>query len=103
MNDILDGLQAAFWLVVTLDPELWSISLRSLQVTLTALVIACAIAIPFGTALAVYRFRYRRVVIATMNALMGLPPVVVGLVVYISFCRARGRLGCWAFSSPPRP
>jgi len=74
--------------VVTLDPELWDISLRSLQVTLTALVIASAIAIPLGTFLAVQRFRYRRGVIALINALMGLPPVVVGLVVYILLSRA---------------
>jgi len=49
MIDILEGLKAAFWLVVSFDAELWEISLRSLRVTLTALVIASLIAIPFGT------------------------------------------------------
>ncbi|MGJ8624280.1 MAG: ABC transporter permease [Yoonia sp.] len=88
MFELLEGLKAAFWLVVTLDPELWDISMRSLQVTLTALVIASAIAMPLGTYLAVQRFRYRRFIIAMINALMGLPPVVVGLVVYILLSRS---------------
>ena len=88
MNDILEGLSAAFWLVVTFDPELWEISLRSLRVSLTALVIASAIAIPLGAFLAVQRFRFRRLVISLINALMGLPPVVVGLIVYILLSRS---------------
>jgi tungstate transport system permease protein len=57
-------------------------------VTLTALVIASAIAIPLGTYLAVQRFRYRRFTISLINAFMGLPPVVVGLIVYIMLSRA---------------
>ncbi|GFE63007.1 ABC transporter permease [Litoreibacter roseus] len=88
MNDIFEGLVAAALLVVTLDADLVDITLRSLQVTMTALVVASAIAIPLGTWLAIRRFRYRRVVIAVMNALMGLPPVVVGLIVYILLSRA---------------
>ena len=87
MNDILDGLVAAFWLVVTLDADLVQISLRSLRVSVSALVIASVIAIPLGTLLAVQRFRARRLVIAVLNALMGLPPVVVGLIVYILLSR----------------
>ena len=88
MNDIVEGLTAAFWLVVTLDPELLAITMRSLHVSATALVIACLIALPLGTFLAVQRFRYRRVTIAVLNALMGLPPVVVGLIVYILLSRS---------------
>ncbi len=88
MNDILDGLIAAFWLVVTLDADLLDISLRSLHVSLSALLIASVIAIPLGTALAVQRFRFRRFVIAVLNAFMGLPPVVVGLIVYILLSRS---------------
>lgn len=87
MGEIWEGLGAAFWLVVTFDAELWEISLRSLRVTLTALVIASAIAIPLGTYLAVQRFRYRRFAISLINALMGLPPVVVGLIIYIMLSR----------------
>ena len=88
MFEIWDGIKAAVWLVVTFDATLWEISLRSLRVTLTALVIASVIAIPLGAYLAVQRFRYRRFTISFINALMGLPPVVVGLVVYIMLSRA---------------
>jgi tungstate transport system permease protein len=88
MNDITQGLLSALHLIVTFDAQLWEISLRSLQVSLTALVIASAIAMPFGTFLAVQRFKYRRLVISIINALMGLPPVVVGLIVYILLSRS---------------
>ncbi|RMD95133.1 MAG: ABC transporter permease subunit [Alphaproteobacteria bacterium] len=88
MWEIWQGLAAAFHLLVTLDPELVEITLRSLQVTLTAVAIGSAIALPMGAWLAVQRFRWRRAVIATLNALMGLPPVVVGLVVYLLFSRS---------------
>lgn len=88
MNDIWAGLQAAFRLIYTLDADLAEITLRSLHVSLTALVIACVIAFPFGTWLAIRRFRYRRATIATLNALMGLPPVVVGLIVYLLLSRS---------------
>ncbi len=88
MNDIWSGLQAAFWLLVTLDRDLVEITLRSLQVSLTALVIASVIALPLGTWLAIRRFRFRRAVIAVLNALMGLPPVVVGLIVYLLLSRS---------------
>ncbi|NNE52293.1 MAG: ABC transporter permease [Sulfitobacter sp.] len=88
MNDIWAGLEAAFWLIVTLDPDLLEITLRSLYVSLTALVIASAIALPFGSWLAIRRFKYRRATIAVLNALMGLPPVVVGLIVFLLLSRS---------------
>ncbi|MDG1470342.1 ABC transporter permease [Pseudosulfitobacter sp. SM2401] len=88
MNEIWSGIQAAFWLIITLDADLVEITLRSLQVSLSALVVACVIALPFGTWLAIRRFRYRRAAIATLNALMGLPPVVVGLIVYLLLSRS---------------
>ncbi len=87
MGDLWEGVIRAFWLVVTLDPDLVEISLRSLRVTLSALVIASAIALPWAAILTIQRFRHRRAAIATLNALMGLPPVVVGLVVYILLSR----------------
>jgi len=92
MADLLDGILQAFWLLVTLDSDLVEITLRSLRVTLTALVIASAIALPLAALLAVRRFRMRRITIAVLNALMGLPPVVVGLIVYVFLSRA-GPLG----------
>jgi tungstate transport system permease protein len=88
MTDIWDGITAAFWLIVSLDADLIEISLRSLQVSLTALLLASIVAIPLGTFLALQRFRFRRGVISTLNALMGLPPVVVGLIVYILLSRS---------------
>lgn len=83
MNDIFEGISAAIYMIVTLDPDLIEITFRSLQVTLSALVIASAIALPFGSWLAIRRFKHRRATIALLNAFMGLPPVVVGLFVYI--------------------
>ena len=80
-------MQAA-WLLVTLDADLVEITLRSLRVTLSALAVACLIALPLAALLAVRRFRMRRATIAVLNALMGLPPVVVGLVVYVMLSRA---------------
>ena len=92
LDDLWQGLMQAFWLVVTLDADLVEISLRSLQVTLSALALACLVAMPLAALLTVRRFRLRRSVIAVMNALMGLPPVVVGLVVYVLLSRS-GPLG----------
>ncbi len=88
MSEIWEGMKAAVWLIVTLDPELFDITLRSLQVTVTAVVIASAIGLPLGALLAIQRFRYRRATIAVLNALMGLPPVVVGLIVYLMLSRS---------------
>ena len=88
MGDILQGLIEAGRLIVTLDADLIEISLRSLYVTLSAVAIASARGLPLGAWLAVRRFRYRRTVIALLNALMGLPPVVVGLIVYLLLSRS---------------
>jgi len=88
MGDIWQGLAQAFWLIVSLDADLVEITLRSLQVSFTALIVASIIAVPLGTWLAIRRFRWRRFTIAVLNALMGLPPVVVGLIVYILLSRS---------------
>ena len=88
MSDLWGGLTQAFWLLATLDADLVEISLRSLQVTLTALLVASVLALPFAAFLVVRRFRMRRMTIAVLNALMGLPPVVVGLVVYVFLSRS---------------
>ncbi|NRP23431.1 Tungstate uptake system permease protein TupB [Aliiroseovarius sp. xm-m-379] len=92
MNDLWDGMMQAVWLLISLDRDLVEITLRSLAVTCSAVVIASAIALPLGALLAVRRFRHRRLTIAVLNALMGLPPVVVGLIVYVIFSRS-GPLG----------
>lgn len=88
MNDILAGFVEAGRLLLTLDRDLMSITLRSLQVSLTAVAIATILGVPIGTWMALARFGGRRSVIAVVNALMGLPPVVVGLIVYMLFSRS---------------
>lgn len=88
MGDLWLGIWQAWVLVASADADLIEISLRSLQVTLTALVLASCLAFPLAALLTVRRFRSRRLVIAVLNALMGLPPVVVGLLVYVLLSRA---------------
>ena len=88
MSDIADGFATAARLVVSLDAELIEITLRSLYVTLSATAVASVIGLPLGAWLAITRFPGRRYVIAMLNALMGLPPVVVGLIVYIMLSRS---------------
>lgn len=92
MGEITQGLLSAFGLIVSLDADLLEIVGRSLRVTLTAVVIASLIGLPLGAWLALNRFAGRRTIIALVNALMGLPPVVVGLIVYLLLSRA-GPLG----------
>ncbi|MEW9919193.1 ABC transporter permease [Marimonas sp. MJW-29] len=92
MGTLGEGFAEALWMLVSFDAELMEITLRSLQVTLTALVIASLISWPLGTLLAIRRFRYRRATISVLNALMGLPPVVVGLFIYVILSRS-GPLG----------
>lgn len=74
------------------DLRLWQIVALSLQVSLAAVLLATAIGLPIGAAVAVGRFPVRGAVIVLLNALMGLPPVVVGLAVYLLLSRA-GPLG----------
>ncbi|MFX0547361.1 ABC transporter permease [Roseovarius sp. S1116L3] len=92
MGDVWDGMVQAVWLIFSLDSDLYEIAWRSLRVTGTALAIACVIALPLAALLSVQRFRWRRGTIAILNALMGLPPVVVGLIVYVLLSRS-GPLG----------
>ncbi len=87
-----DAFNTAFRLIVTLDPELVAIVALSLQVSLTAVGLAAFIGLPLGALVAVFSFPGRGFVIAVLNTLMGLPPVVVGLVVYLLLSRS-GPLG----------
>ncbi len=74
------------------DVRLWEIVALSLEVSLAAVLLATAIGLPLGAAVAVARFPGRAALIVLLNALMGLPPVVVGLAVYLLLSRA-GPLG----------
>lgn len=82
----------ALRLIAAADPVLVEIVLLSLRVTLTALALAALIGLPLGAALALARFPGRGILIVLANALMGLPPVVAGLVIYLLLSRS-GPLG----------
>jgi len=92
LDVIVDALAQAIGLITRLDPTLLEIVWLSLKVSLSAVAIATALALPIGAAIAVSRFPGRRAVIVLLNAFMGLPPVVVGLLVYLLLSRA-GPLG----------
>lgn len=89
---MLEALLSALALIVHLDENLLDIVLLSLRVSLSAVAIATALGLPLGAAIAVGRFPGRQLVVVTLNAFMGLPPVVVGLVIYLLLSRA-GPLG----------
>jgi tungstate transport system permease protein len=88
MTDFSDALVAAVVLVVGLDQALVEIVGLSLRVSLSAVAIAAFIGLPVGAALALFRFPGRNFLVVVLNALMGLPPVIVGLIVYLLLSRA---------------
>ena len=89
---MLEALSTGLRLVATLDLRLWEIVGLSLAVSLSAVALATLVGLPLGAALAVGRFPGRQALIVVLNALMGLPPVVVGLAIYLLLSRA-GPLG----------
>jgi len=92
MNEISQAFGVAGAMIFGLDAKLIEIVLLSVRVSIVAVVIASIIGLPLGAAIAVGRFPGRQALIVVLNALMGLPPVVVGLVVYLLLSRA-GPLG----------
>ncbi|AAV95068.1 ABC transporter permease [Ruegeria pomeroyi] len=92
MQSFAQEMQAAFTLILAGDSELLGIVALSLRVSLLAVLFAALIGMPLGAALAVGRFPGRRALVVLVNALMGLPPVVVGLLVYLMLSRS-GPLG----------
>lgn len=99
MSTLTESLSQAFVLISSANPELWSVVVRSLAVSSTATVIACAIGMVLGAWLAVSRFAGRGVVLTLLNTALAVPAVVVGLVVYLLLSRS-GPLGFlgWLFS-----
>ena len=97
----MPGDVSALQLVLTGDPALLAIVRLSLIVSLSAVVLAALIGIPFGAGLALIQFPGRQAVIVVINALMGLPPVVVGLAVFLALSRA-GPLGSWGLLFTPK-
>jgi tungstate transport system permease protein len=92
VSDISHTLATALELARTGDAKLYGIIALSLRVSLSAMLFAAIIGMPLGAAVAIGRFPGRQVLIVVMNAFMGLPPVVVGLGVYLMLSRA-GPLG----------
>ncbi len=92
MQSFASEFNHALSLILEGDSELWAIVLLSLRVSIFAVLISAVIGMPIGAALAVARFPGRRALIILVNALMGFPPVVVGLLVYLMLSRS-GPLG----------
>src|SRR4051794_9097610 len=92
---------SALQLVLTADPTLLGIVRLSLMVSLSAVALAGLVGIPLGALVALTRFRGREAAIVTLNAMMGLPPVVVGLAVYLLLSRS-GPLGSWGLLFTPQ-
>jgi tungstate transport system permease protein len=92
---------SALQLVFSGDPALFAIVRLSLAVSLLAVAIAALVGVPFGALVALTRFPGREAVIVIINTLMGLPPVVVGLVVYLMLSRS-GPLGAWGILFTPQ-
>lgn len=90
--DLSNAFLAAFQLMIGLDPQFLQIIAVSLRVTLTSVLVAALIGVPLGAWLAVSRFPGRTGVIVIINGLMGLPPVVAGLMVFLILSRS-GPLG----------
>jgi len=92
MQDFAGEFAHAFRLLLRLDPDLLAIVVLSLRVSLSAVLFAALIGMPLGAVLAVTRFPVRRVINVLVAAFMGLPPVVVGLLIYLLLSHA-GVLG----------
>ena len=100
MQTILDAFASALHLMVSLNGGLMEIVWLSLRVSLTAVACAAVIGLPLGAALALFQFPGRRFAAILMSSLMGMPPVVVGLVVYLLLSRS-GPLGVFGLLFTP--
>ena len=90
--NILEIFTNSILLIITLDSELWDIILLSLFVSFTALIIASLLGFIVGYYFAIYNFHFKKIILIIINSLMGIPPVVVGLIVYFIFASG-GPLG----------
>ena len=85
---ILESFTHAFDLVLTLDKDFFEILLLSMKVSFLSLLLSCLVGLPIGTYLAIKNFWGRDTILIIFNAMMGLPPVVVGLIVYLLISRS---------------
>ena len=97
MQDFAEAFRLAFGLVAAMDAELVEIIILSLRVSVTAVCVAAMLGLPLGALLATVRFPGHGLAVTVVNALMGMPPVVVGLLVYMALSNA-GPLG-WVSAS----
>ena len=88
MNIYLDSFFTAFHLISQFDSDLYAILFLSMRVTMTALIISALIGLPLGTFLATNKFYGRTLIVSIVNSMMSLPPVVIGLLVYINLSRS---------------
>ena len=95
-----ESLQTAFYLIVSGNSDLFEIIMLSIKVSLTSLLGCIVIGLPLGAFLAIRRFRLRSIILSILNALMGMPPVVVGLIVYFIFASG-GPLGVFQLLYTP--
>ena len=100
MQDFAGSFGLAFGLIASGDPDLFEIVGLSMRVSLTALALSCLIGFPIGALLVVQRFFGRGIVIALVNSMMGFPPVVIGLLVYLALSRA-GPMGSFGLLYSP--
>ena len=82
-NPIIEGFIEAIELIVTLNPQVVEITIRSLYISLTATFVATLIALPIGALIYFYEFRGKRAVVSTLQTLYALPTVIVGLLVFL--------------------
>jgi tungstate transport system permease protein len=100
MGDFAEAFHTAGRLILERDPQLIAIVLLSLRVSLSAVALATLIGLPLGALLALARFPGRAGVVVLLNACMGFPPVIAGLVLYLLLSRA-GPLGSWGLLFTP--
>ncbi len=100
MDYIIDGVSQAIQLIVSLDPEVVAIAELSLQVSGAATLMAALVGIPAGILIALNEFPFKRVLRSVINTFMGLPPVVVGLFVFLMLVHT-GPLGSLGFLFTP--
>ncbi len=92
VNEILDGFTQAFWLIVHLDPEVIEVTLRSLEISIAATILAAIVCLPLGGFIHFHDFRGKRVLVNIIQTLYALPTVIAGLFLFLFISRA-GPLG----------
>jgi len=95
MEDFLTSFKLAFELIITFNPDLYEIIFRTLIVSISALALAAIVAIPLGITISMNKFPLKNLLITIFNTFLAIPPVVIGLVVYILLSRKMGLLGSY--------